>query len=443
MLSVNGPAGRASKRLNLHARDAIMRLNPLNSTTIAVLAFQMLLCHLPAQQTDSSDERPTLRDRTQENPAQNAPSNAQPAIRDKTQSTAAQAAKPPGEVVLGVTVRDKKGNLVPNLTAADFMLTEDGRPQTIKSFAQQSDTPLLVGLAVDTSQAVLGATGAVRTASEKLLQSILPADAKQAKPGYQAFLLHFDNEVELLEDFTNSREKLMKELEQMRPTSMSRNNPRGPETRQDPNERSRPSYGGTQLYDAVFLASNELMKPKQGRKALIVFSTGVDRSSKETQSEAIDAAERADTTIYTVYFRGGEERQSGFGGMDRTGGMGYPGGGYPGGGGGYPGGGYPGGGYPGGGRRGGQEKAAIDGKKVMQDIANRTGGEFFEAKKSDNIADIYNEISTELQGQYVLVYTPDKADDEGGYHKISLTPKKDDLSVRTRPGYYGTGGDDR
>ena len=344
------------------------------------------------------------------------------------------------DVVLAVTVRDKKGNLVPNLTAADFTLTEDGRPQTIKSLAQQSDVPLLVGLAVDTSRTLEGTTGPVRTAAQKFVISMLPADPKTAKSADQAFLLHFDNQVELLEDFTNSREKLNKELEQMGPTSGERNNPRGPETREDPNgseRRDRPAYGGTQLYDAIYLASDELMKPKQGRKALIVFSSGVDRSSKETQSEAIDSAERAGTMVYTVYFRGGEEKQNGFRRIEPGGGMGGPGGGYPGGGGGYPGGGDPGGGYPGQQRGGRDEKAPIDGKKVMQDIANRTGGQFFEAKKSDNFADIYSQIATELQGQYVLVYSPDKADDDGGYHKIALTPKKDDLSVKIRSGYYG------
>jgi VWFA-related protein len=370
--------------------------------------------------------------------AQQAPAGDQPSFH-----------KPPAnhDVVLAVTVKDKKGNLVPNLTAADFTLAEDGRPQNIKSLGQQSEMPILLGLEVDTSRTVEGAMSAERTAAEKFVQAMLPADPKQAKTNDQAFLIHFDNEVELLEDFTNSREKINRELEQMGPTSREHNSPQGPETRdngpygrqgQGGQSSTRPSYGGTQLYDAIYLASDELMKPKIGRKALIVFSDGVDRASKETQSEAIDSAERAGTVVYSVYFRGGEERENNIGGIQRGGGMGYPGGGYPGGGGGYP-----GGGYPGGQRRSGDEKAPIDGKKVMQDIATRTGGQFFEAKKSDNLADIYNQIANELHGQYVLVYTPDKADDEGGYHKIQLKAKRDDLIVTTREGYYAPGGEER
>jgi VWFA-related protein len=413
-----------------------MRLYSFSSLAIAAATLSILPAALSAQ-----DGQPSLRDRTGASSAPQTPaSDDKTSIHDKTKEAAAK------DILLAVTVRDKKGNLVPNLTAADFALTEDGRSQTIKSFAQPSDAPQLVGLAIDTSAPVSGATSVVRTAAQKFVQSILPANASDAKPD-QAFLMHFDNQVELLEDFTNSREKLMRELDTLGPTSRSRNNPRGPETREDPggwgqDQRPTSSSGGTQLYDTIYLAANELMKPKQGRKALIVFSMGVDRSSKETQSEAIDAAERSDTVVYAVYFRGGEERQSGYTGMGRTGT--YPGGGgggYPGGGGGYPGGGggYPGGGNPG--QRGG-EKAPIDGKKVMQDVASRTGGQFYEAKKSDQLPEIYNQISTELKGQYVLIYAPDKPDDEGGYHKILLTPKNSELTVKTRTGYY-SGGDSR
>ncbi len=340
------------------------------------------------------------------------------------------------EVLLPVTVRDKHGNLVNNLTPADFILTEDGRVQTIKSFSQQSNLPFLLGLEVDTSRSVYGAIGNERKAAEKFVELMLPADPRQAKTGDQAFLIHFDSEVELLEDFTNSRDKLEHELENMGPTS-SEHSSSGPETSDSGGYGrqggERPAHGGTQLYDAIYLASNELMKPKDGRKALIVFSDGVDRSSKMTQSEAIDAAERANVSVYTIYFRGGEEPSQGNPGMGRHGGWG---GGWPGRGGGYPGG---GGGYPGGGG-GRSQRAPIDGKKVMQDIASRTGGQFFEAKHSGDLTDIYNMIATELRGQYLLTYTPDQVDNDGGYHKIALKAKKDGLTVFTREGYYAPGG---
>ena len=340
------------------------------------------------------------------------------------------------EVLLPVTVIDKRGALVTDLTAKDFTLTEDGRPQVIKSFTTQSNLPFRLGLLVDTSRSVYSAMDRERKAAEKFVDLMLPADPKAGVAGNQAFLIHFDREVELLEDFTNSRDKLDHEIDAMTPTSQEQNS-QGPETSGDNGGygQSRGSHGGgTQLYDAIYLASDELMKPKGGRKALLVFSDGVDRGSKETLNDAIDAADRASVQVFTIYFKGEEERpQNGFPG-GRHGGMGggYPGGGYPGG---YPGGGYPGGGYPGGG--GGRHgESTVDGKKMMQEIAQRTGGQFFEAKKKDNLEEIYGLVAGALRQQYLLTYTPDPADNDGGFHKIALKADKSNLTVITREGYY-------
>jgi VWFA-related protein len=340
------------------------------------------------------------------------------------------------EVVLPVTVRDKKGALVSSLQVGDFSLTEDGRPQKIKSFTRETNLPFRLGLLVDTSRSLSGALENERKAADKFVDQMLTADPK-AGPGMgkdEAFLIHFDREVELLEDFTNSCEKLHHELDEMGPSKRSQDDAQGPETTGDDRERPRGGRGGTQLYDAIFLAADELMKPKDGRKALVVFSDGVDRGSKETMNDAVDAADRANVAIYTIYFKGEQERSlsNGFpGGGGRRGG-GWPGGG---GGGGYPGG---GGGYPGGGggRRGGSSEPGVDGKKIMVKIAERTGGRFFEAKKKDNLEEIYGQIAEELRGQYVLTYTPDVVDKEGGFHKIALKASKDDLTVVTREGYY-------
>jgi VWFA-related protein len=157
----------------------------------------------------------------------------------------------------------------------------------------------------------------------------------------------------------------------------------------------------------------------------------VDRGSKESLNDAIDAAEKANVSVYTVYFKGEEEHNGGggFPGMGRGGGGGYPGGG---------------GGYPGGGRRGGQRPTGssepkVDGKKIMEQIASRTGGVFFEAKKKDSFDEVFAQIGEELHGQYLLTYTPDKpadSDDADGFHKIALKAKDEKLVVITREGYY-------
>jgi len=369
----------------------------------------------------------------------------QQALSDQPAATLRVQAR---EVLLPVTVRDKKGALVTNLNIGDFTLTEDGHPQKIKSFTRESNLPFLLGLLVDTSRSLSGAIDSERKAADKFVDQMLPADPKSSPSNgkNQAFLIHFDREVELLEDFTSSRDKLHHELSEMGPSraaqNSNQNSNQGPETSGDDRDRSRGDRGGTQLYDAIFLASDELMKPKDGRKALVVFSDGVDHGSKETLNDAVDAADRANLAVYTIYFKGEQERGEG-----TTPGMGggHHGGGFPGGGGiGYPGGGggYPGGGG-GGGRRGGDHQAEVDGKKIMEKIAERTGGRYFEAKKKDNLDEIYGLIAEELRGQYLLTYTPDTVDKEGGFHKIALKTNKSDLTVVTREGYYAPGGESK
>ena len=385
-----------------------MRNQRLSSFALTVLAFSCL----PAVSQSSGAATPAT---------------GQPAATLKIQAR---------EVVLPVTVRDKHGALVSSLKMADFALTEDGRPQTIKSFTHESNLPFRLGLLVDTSRSVSGALDNERKAAEKFVDQMLPADAGAAQKD-EAFLIHFDREVELLEDFTNSREKLHRELDDMGPTRAENSN-QGPETTGDDRESSQSRRrGGTQLYDSIYLACHELMENKDGRKAVVVFSDGADRGSKETLNDAIDAADHANVTVYTIFFKG-EQEQNGFGnqGGNRRGGMG--GGGYPGGGGGWPGGG--GGGQQ---RRGPDNTSATgqDGKKIMEKIATRTGGRYFEAKKKDNLVEIYGQIAEELRGQYLLTYTPDKVDTDGGYHKVALKASKDDLTVVTREGYYAPGGD--
>ncbi len=118
------------------------------------------------------------------------------------------------EVLLPVTVRDKKGALVTSLDKADFSLTEDGRPQTIKSFARETNLPYKLGLLVDTSRSVSGALENERKAGSDFIDAMLP-EKPRAKDPDEAFLIHFDHQVELLEDFTTSRDKLHHELDEM------------------------------------------------------------------------------------------------------------------------------------------------------------------------------------------------------------------------------------
>ncbi len=301
------------------------------------------------------------------------------------------------------TVRDKKGNVVRDLTQGDFSIEEDGRPQTVKYFSKESDLPLKLGLAVDTSPSERRMIEQERGASYKFLNQVLREDKDLA------FVLHFDADVELLEDFTGSRQKLQKalnEIEAQQPTQLRRRDPNDPGPYgQQPRRR-----GGTTLYDAVLLASDELMKKQTGRKALVLLTDGVDTASRSTMTDAIESAQKADTMVYSIYFVDDEGFGRGSGGVF---------------------------GPPRMGRRGGMGREnRPDGKKILQRFADETGGTFFEIKKQ-SLDDIYRQLQDELRSQYSLGYTPDK-NTGPGFRAIKVTTKEKSLIVHARDGYYAT-----
>jgi VWFA-related protein len=311
------------------------------------------------------------------------------------------------------TVRDKHGKIISNLTKDDFQLDEDGRPQTINYFAHESDLPLRLGLLVDTSLSQRRVLDQERSASYSFLDKLLRQDKDLA------FVIHFDREVELLQDFTPSRPQLQAALQKLStpPFDGGGSSNGGGNGGGGGGARGRGSHGsGTLLYDAVFLASDELMSKQQGRKALIILSDGVDHGSKETMAEAIATAQRSDTIIYSILFADEEEnynRPGGFGMGGRGGGMG---------------GGRGGGRYP-------PQEQRPDGKKILEQISKETGGRMFKVSKKETVDAIYVQIEEELRNQYSLAYTPDKGNTVG-YHKIHLVAKPKDLVVQARDGYY-------
>ena len=114
------------------------------------------------------------------------------------------------------TVRDKHGKIVNGLSKDDFTLTEDGRPQAIKYFARETDLPLTLGLLVDTSLSQRRVLSEERDASESFLAQMLREDQDKA------FVIHFDREVELLQDLTASHEKLHAALESLETPQFTR-----------------------------------------------------------------------------------------------------------------------------------------------------------------------------------------------------------------------------
>jgi VWFA-related protein len=323
-------------------------------------------------------------------------------------------------VSVPVTVRDKHGKIIANLSKEDFVVDEDGRPQTVNYFAREKDLPLRLGLLVDTSLSQRRVLEQERSASYSFLDHLLRENKDLA------FVIHFDREVELLEDFTGSRPKLQAALQSLQTPQMDANSGGGGQSgggigggmgggRHGGGGGGRGSGhgggGGTLLYDAVYLAGDDLISKQQGRKALIILSDGVDHGSKEGITTAIETAQRADTVVYSILFKDDE----GYGGRTsmQMGPFGT--------------------GRRGGGR--GPQETRVDGKKILEQISKETGGRMFQVSKKETVEKIYAEIEEELRNQYSLGYTPDK-NTGPGYHKLHVSTKQTELLVQARDGYY-------
>jgi VWFA-related protein len=323
------------------------------------------------------------------------------------------------------SVRDKKGKTIGDLSKDDFVLTEDGKPQAISYFARTSDLPLRLGLMVDTSLSQRRVLGEERDASYGFLDHLLRVDKDLA------FVIHFDRDVELLQEFTASRPKLQAALRLLQTPEVGMGGRRGGGSSGGGNGGGNGGQGGpggwgggsggqhnrggagTLLYDSVYLAADELMKREQGRKALIILSDGVDHGSRETLATAIEVAQKSDTIVYSILFKDDE----GYGGGRPGFGMGGP---------------------MGGGRRGGGGQRMpehVDGKKILEQISRETGGRLFEVSKKEPIDKIYAQIEEELRNQYSIGY-PVAKDATPGFHRLALTVKKKDLVVQARDGYY-------
>jgi VWFA-related protein len=276
------------------------------------------------------------------------------------------------------SVRDKKGALIPNLTKDDFAVFEEGKQQTIKYFTRETDLPLTLGLLVDVSGSQRNLIGVEKQAASEFFSKVL-------RPKDMAFLISFGSEAELLQDSTNSISMLRKGLDGLRENSAVGGFGPGPV----------PTVGktrGTIMYDAVYLAADEKLKGEVGRKAIVLITDGVDMGSRQTLREAIDAAHRADTIIYSIQYLD----YGAYGGF----GMGGDG----------------------------------DLKKMSEE----TGGRMFRVDRKHTLDTIFQEIQEEMRTQYSVGYTPSDAERKG-FRKLEIkTPTKKDLKVQARKGYFAS-----
>src|SRR6266496_2316547 len=328
-------------------------------------------------------------------------------------------------VTIPVSVMDRDGKYIPNLRKEDFRIWEDGVEQQVAYFAS-TEKPFTVVLMIDTS-------GSTRFKLQEIQDAAITF-VDQLRPDDRVMVVSFSDKVRVLTPQpTTDHNALSYAIRQTEPGS------------------------GTRLYDAVDQVINQQLNRVEGRKAIVLFTDGVDTTSKHgTYESTLRDAEELDALIYPVEYdtysdmgiwgpSGGGRGSSGSVLIDILGGIfggggGYPGGSYPGGGG-YPGrrggrGGYPGGGYPGGGRGGsGTSRDEYErGDQYLHDLARVSGARLYNAEQQ-NLDYAFRSVAEELRRQYSLGYYPKNAPHTGERRNIMVRVNRPELVVRTRDSY--------
>ena len=273
----------------------------------------------------------------------------------------------------------RHGRLIRDLNKDDFELTEDVTPQKIEFFSRETDTALSLGVAIDTSISQGHLLTTEQEAAKKFLSSVL-------LPGDQGFVMSFDVDVRLQQDFTNDPRKLAQAIDATEINHTGRSI-----LEDDPNA----PRGGTHLFDATYLASDELMKARIGRKVLVLVTDGEDQGSKVTLQKAIEAAEKADMIVYSIVVSDPEFYRM----MGGT----------------------------------------YHGDASVRKLAHETGGRTIRAKATGQIEAAFGQIAVELRSQYLLGYSPSNLRRDGSFRRIHVTVRGHNYTVRTRTGYYDRG----
>ncbi len=291
-------------------------------------------------------------------------------------------------VQLFFNVKDKHGALIPSLTKDNFDLFEDGKPQTIKYFKAESDLPLTLGILIDTSGSQQRVLEMEKEVGASFLESTL-------RPKDEAFVISFDVDITLMQDFTNSVSRLRHALNQARINTGGVSCSGGPIGPQGPIPCSSTGPRGTALYDAVYLASHDEFSHEVGRKAMILLTDGEDEGSRLKIKDAIEAAQKADAICYVLLIA-----DRGFYGM---GGFGY------------------------------------SGDTEMKKLTQETGGRMIEVgNKIEKLRQAFDQISQELRSQYNAGYVSTNPARDGSFRKVEIKPKQGDYKIQARSGYYAT-----
>jgi Ca-activated chloride channel homolog len=304
-----------------------------------------------------------------------------PALASPDQVPGQQPPIPPIQVVTGLvhlvaTVTDRRRNFVTNLDQKDFRVLEDGKLQDIRFFGRESDLPLRIGLLLDTSNSIRPRLQFEKDAAIDFLNNVIRRDKDLA------FVVTFDNEPEVIQDYTGDLAQLTTVI------------------------RKQKAGGVTSLNDAVYLAAEKLSNPPlpkgpnpEVRRVLVVISDGDDNTSDHALSDAIESAIRAEAAIYAISTNS-EWLSSDAAGPNMM--------------------------------------RMQPGDKVLEKFANESGGRVFFPYRVEDLAQSFVDIGTELRSQYFIAYTPASAPANGQYRKIEIQTDRKGLIVRARKGYYAT-----
>jgi VWFA-related protein len=282
------------------------------------------------------------------------------------------------------TVKDKQGELVPHLSKNDCTVAEDKQPQTLKNFVAESDLPITLGILLDTSGSQYRVLPLEQETGGRFLEQVL-------RKKDEAFVLSFDVDVDLLQDYTNNAHQLTRALDKAEINTAGGNGAAGIP---GAGGGTVPTYGtpkGTLLYDAVYLASNEKMSQETGRKAMILLTDGEDEGSDHKIQDAIAAAQKSNAIVYVILIA-----DRGF-----YGGFGY------------------------------------SGYSAMKKLTEETGGRLIDVgNNGKKLEAAFQQIEDELRSQYVASYTPTNTKVDGTFRRITVECRGDGLKIQTRRGYY-------